>query len=85
MLNFRSATKIYLGLDCEDAKYDVFVNGQSTSFQSAELNVAEFCNYKQLYIGARLTNINVTIVLVEIMSSAKRQNSNLNFQINEVV
>lgn len=66
--------------------YNVFVNGQSTSFQTAVHGVAEVCVYKQVYVGARLTNVNVTVVLVETLTSVvKRQSSSPEFQLNEVL
>jgi len=81
-----SATKVYLGLDCLNTMYTVYINGISTVFSTTEHGVTEFCIYKQVYVGVRLTNINVTVVVAtDLHSGRKRQSSDLQFQVNEVL
>lgn len=66
--------------------YDVYVNGVVKTLTTDSFGVLESCTYKQLDLGSAVTNINVTVVVIGIPRSGRRQlDDSWSFQLNEVL
>ncbi|KAF9450162.1 hypothetical protein P691DRAFT_496554 [Macrolepiota fuliginosa MF-IS2] len=81
-----SATRIWLNVDCLNVEYDVYINGQRTSFTSDISQITEVCVYKEAPLGISTKNVNITVVVIGMPLSGitKRQNT-WSFQLNEVM
>ncbi|KAJ3576239.1 hypothetical protein NP233_g573 [Leucocoprinus birnbaumii] len=81
-----AANQLYLNLDCLNTAYNVYVNGVVQTFTVDRFDVVESCTYKQINLGINTVNINVTVVVLGIPTSGRRQlDNNWSFQLNEVL
>lgn len=82
-----SASRFYLNLDCLNAVYHVYTNGIVTTFTPDIFDSLEVCIYKEVSLGISTQNINVTVVVIGFPPNeiTKRQGSEWQFQLNEVM